>query len=224
LFPILVFPQIQWGEEDKARLQVIIQLYTDFIVLSKVGSNGKVTEEYLVHPAELTAALSGINLSSGLLPQNCLFWSRQEGFLRIGIYIPPQVHLVTMRGEVEAWRIPLPGLIMIGHNLNYSLWAVKEPPVDPRIPIYMAPCPNVHPQGICQGNAPFPPASPATMWQAMDVFFGSKFNRDLSDGKSRQHPNSVVETWQELNKVRAEEYPLDDLVATNLTLGRLIDD
>ncbi|MCP4286824.1 MAG: hypothetical protein GY792_20670, partial [Gammaproteobacteria bacterium] len=153
--PDLIYPAFKWGESDYARLQARLDLYDDFVTLSKFRT-GQVTDQYLVDPAELAAVLAGVNLHSGLLPRDCLFWSKLQGYDRLGIYIPPQVWPVTIRNEVQAWRVPLPGLIFTGHEYDYSLWAVKDYPSDDKTPLYMAPCPNVHPEGVCRGSAPFP--------------------------------------------------------------------
>jgi hypothetical protein len=220
--PDLVYPSLKWHEDDYARLQGRLDLYTDFIVLSKFFQ-GQVSEQYVVDPMEVAAVLAGLDLSSGLLPDNCLFWSKKHGSDRLGIYVPPKVWLVAVRDEVAAWRVPLPGLVFTGHDYDYSVWAVAERPTDRQAPVYLAPCPNVHPEGVCRGNAPFPRASPATIWQAVDVFFSSKFNRDLSNHKSQAYPDCVLDQWRALHQAGTESYPLTDLVKTNLSLGSLID-
>jgi hypothetical protein len=218
----LLYPNLEWAEDDYAHLKGRLDLYTDFIVLSKF-SQGEVAEQYIVDPAEVAAALAGINLNSGLLPERCLFWSKKDGYDRLGVYVPPRVWHVSVRGQEQAWRAPLPGLVFVGCEYDYCLWAVAEAPTDRRVQLFLAPCPNVHPKGVCLGNAPFPRAGPATIWQAVDVFFSSKFNRDLSDQKSRAYPKCVLDQWQALHQAGAERYPLADLVGTNLNLGRLID-
>ena len=221
MVPDLINPLIKWSQNDKATLEATISLFTDFIMFTKY-KEGEVTDNYCVHPAQVAAALAGIDLSSGLLPQNCLFWSKKDGFDRLGVYIPPQLRYVTLRNEARAWRVPMPGLIMIGHDYNYSLWAVKVAPTDLKVPLFLAPCPNIHPGGVCQGNAPFPRAGTTTMWQAVDVFFSSKFNRDLGNKKSKKFPENIVDGWEALHQADAETYPLDDLEPANLTLERVI--
>ena len=110
---------------------------------------------------------------------------------------------------------------MVGYEYDYTLWAVTDRPTEENAPLYMAPCPNVHPEGVCRGNAPFPRAAPATIWQAVDVFFSSRFNRDLSNAKSKAYPDCVLDQWRVLHETGAERYPLADLVKTNLTLREL---
>ncbi len=220
--PDLTFPGIRWGEDDYASLQARLDLFRDFIILTKYLA-GEVTERYAVDPAEVAAALSGLELASGLLPEGCLFWGKKDGGDRLGVYLPPQLWLVTVRHEERAWRIPMPGLIFAGHEYHYSLWAVKEKPVDRQVKLWLAPCPNVHPEGVCLGNAPFPRAGTAAIWQAVDIFFSSKFNRDLSNNKSRAYPDCVLDQWQALHRAGVDSYPLEDLVETGRTIGGLID-
>jgi PRTRC genetic system protein B len=221
--PDLVYPTITWADEDYAHLQARLDLFDDFITLSKFHK-GQVTEQYIVDPVEVATALAGINLNSGLLPQDTLFWSRVNGQERLGVYVPPQVWLVTVRDQAQAWRVPLPGLVFVGCGYDYSVWAVTERPTATTTPLYMAPCPNVQPEGVCQGNAPFPRAGPATIWQAVDVFFSSRFNRDLSNQKSKAYPDCILDQWQALYEAEAQTYPLADMVQTHLTIGRLIND
>ncbi len=219
--PDLVFPNLSWHEEDYAHLEAQLSLYTDFIVMTKYNQ-GQAAERFVVDPDDVAAALGGLTINSGLLPDGCLFWHKKDGAEGVGLYLPPQVRLVTVRDEPTAWRVPLPGLVFAGRGYQYQVWAAPERPTDSKYPLLMAPTPNVSPHGVCQGNAPFPQAGPATIWQAVDAFFSSKFNRDLSNQKSRKYPQGVLELWRELHEAGAEQYPGEDLLGTNLTLGGLI--
>jgi hypothetical protein len=218
--PHLFFPNIEWQESDYAHLQARLDLFSDFVLLSKVR-DGQITEKFLVDPLEVTAALSGLEINSGLLPRACLFWGRKEGQDCLGLYLEPQLWPVTIHGERESWQVPLPGLVFVGHGFNYSLWAVNQRPTRLDTALYRAPTPNVH-QHVCQGNAPFPQAGPETIWQAVDIFFTSRFNRDLSDGKSRHYPGCVLDHWRALWQAGVEEYPLNDLIPAQQTLKEVI--
>jgi hypothetical protein len=237
--PDLVYPNLRWGDDEYAALQGRLDMYSDFIVLSKYRA-GQATEQYVVDPTELAAAITDLDLNSGLLPRDCLFWGKQQGTDRLAVYLPPQVWPVVVRGAPStgspstspstssggtsgpAWRVPLPGLIFIGHQYDYALWAVTERPADTGAPLYLAPCPNVSLQGVCRGNAPFPKAGPTTIWQAVEVFFASKFNPDLSNGKSQAYPDNILRQWQALHAAGADTYPLADLVPVPFTLRRLL--
>lgn len=215
----LVYPGVRWDEQEYARLQARLDVYEDFIVLSRYR-HGEVTQQYVVDPTELAIALAGISLTSGPLPPQTLFWGRKEGYDYLGVYLPPAVWPVAVRYDTQtkleagrAWQVPLPGLLFVGHHHDYQLWAVADdPPFGPETPLYVAPLPNVHPNGVCRGSAPFPPASPATIYQAVTVFFESRFNHDLSRGKSKRHPERVLDHWYELDQAGRSRYPLDDLL------------
>jgi hypothetical protein len=168
--PDLVLPHVKWDQSDYAALEGRLDFYGDFISLYKFR-NGQITEYYpVIDPDETAAAIANINLTSGLLPRECLFWGKLEGTDRLGVYIPPQVWPVVVRdesqasstGSGQAWRVPLPGLIFVGHSYDYSLWAVTERPAVESAPLYLAPCPNISLKGVCRGNAPFPKAAPAS--------------------------------------------------------------
>ncbi|MEM7348697.1 MAG: hypothetical protein AAF485_31085 [Chloroflexota bacterium] len=218
----LIIPAIKWQEEDYTNLQVRLDIYEHYPLLT-FFEKGEITSQFIAHPAAIASALTNITLNSGLLPKNTLWWGQQQGAIRMGVYIPPDQHLVSIRNEAEAWRIPLPGLIFVGHRDKYACWAVKETPTHPHIPIFHAPCPNVHPEGVCRGNAPFPRAEIGTIWQAIEVFFRSRFNQDLGQKKSRAYPDDILERWLALKNQQATTYPLDDLMPTGLTLKELID-
>lgn len=220
--PELVLPALAWEEEDYASLRLRLDLYDDAIALTRF-KEGQALSRFLVDPLDVATALAGLNINSGLLPEGCLYWNRRHGQEGVGVYVPPRVWTVAVRGEAQAWRVPLPGLVFAGRGYDYQVWAVMERPGQAGQQLYLAPCPNVHPDGVCRGSAPFPPASPATIWQAVEAFFSSRFNHDLSNNKSRKYPNDVLDHWRELDGVGAEEYPLDDLVGTNMTLRGLMD-
>jgi hypothetical protein len=214
----MIYPGIRWHEQDYATLHAQLSFYDDFIVMSRFR-DGQVSRQQIVNPLDVTTALSNLALTSGLLPPGALFWGRSDGHERLGLYLPPQVWPVSVRDQDypdthgAAWQVPLPGLIFVGCHFDYSLWAVKEPPpLTPETVLYHAPTPNVAPDGVCRGSAPFPAATAATMLQAVEVFFRSRFNHDLSNGKSRKHSQRVLDHWYELNEAGLTEYPLDDLM------------
>lgn len=208
--------------DDRAKLRLIQFFFQDFIVAQKFDDQGNPQRPFMVDPAQVVVAMAGISLNSGLLPENVLFWGMTDSYPRVGIFIPPQVWTVAVREHQEALKIPLPPLIFIGHRYDYSIWAVEDRPAHLNAPVYVAPCPNTSPAGVCRGNAPFPSADPTTIWQAWDAFMSSRFNQDLAEGKSRACPKNVLDQWVHLHQEGAEVYPLADLLRTNLTVGGLI--
>ncbi len=101
-----VYPQLQWNDRDYAQLKGRLHLFEDHIVLEKFDK-GQPTEVYLVDPLDLAGRLNTLGLTSGPLPRNCLFWSRQDGEDRLGIYIEPQIWPVSVTREKKTGHVPL---------------------------------------------------------------------------------------------------------------------
>ncbi len=178
----------------------------------------------LTYPATITDVCNAFNrfgASTGLLPADTLFWTERAGVLRIGVWLPParrtiQVHV---QAEPEKLRVPLPGLMFVGQGTQYSVYALTERPTTGGEMLYKAPLPNVHENGaICAGSVQFPLASAAAMTQAIQLFFESLFNLDLSGGKVRK--GELLPTLRKLK--RASVFPADQLVATGVTVNELI--
>jgi len=218
-----ILPAINWPEEAYTSLVMRLDLYQDYIVAQKFekGQGGAL---FTVDPLDLATALGDLTVSSGLLPENCLFWSRAGGQERLGVYVAPKVWPVSVQGERLTWLVPLPGFVFVGQGKKYSLWAVKERPVG-TTSLFLPPTPNTS-GTVCTGNAPFPQASAKTIWQAVDVFFSSGFNNHLANGKSqdKKHKENILTRWRELHEAGAESYPLEDLVSAGRTLSRLMED
>ncbi len=119
-------------------------------------------------------------------------------------------------------HIPMPPLVFVGNGRAYSLFAVKKRPLDRRIPLYHAPCPNVFGNGgICSGTTPFPACSAATMEKALTLFWeGSLFNGHMSRGKCQSQPKDVRKLWQKLDG--RKRFPLSELLPLNKTLYSLL--
>ena len=178
----------------------------------------------LTYPATITDVCNAFNrfgASTGLLPADTLFWTERAGVLRIGVWLPPArrtIHL-HVKADPEKLRVPLPGLMFVGQGTNYSVYALTERPITGNEMLYHAPLPNVHENGlICAGSVQFPLASGATLAQAVQLFFESLFNHDLSGGKVRK--GELLPTLRKLK--RASVFPSDQLVATGVTVNELI--
>lgn len=176
------------------------------------------------HADLLAARFSNRPVSSGLLPPNCLFWQQRAGRERIGIFIPPQMWDLRVAPTSAAnRRLPLPGLVFVGRETHYQLWAVKEAELTAQTVLYHAPVPNMD-RAVCTGNVEFPPAGAATIGRAVKAFFESDFNNHLIQGKSRKYPDNILRMWRVLHRARAKAYPLDDLVETRLILRKVMND
>lgn len=216
-----IFPAIEFNDGDYARIRMRFDLYSDMIVATRFDDSAEGRETYAVDPADVAGALANLTLGSGLLPRNCLFWQQVGGEERLGIYIEPRIWPVSVEREKLTWRVPMPGLVFIGQAKKYNLYAIKDTIwPEAKTPLYLAPVPNVWgDRGVCSGNAPFPVAGAATIWQAAQVFFESGFNNHLANGKSKAHQGNILDQWKALHKAGAQEYPLDDLVEARVSLA-----
>jgi hypothetical protein len=218
-----------------------LDFYNTAVLMSRWEDNGRLT----THPVsvhDVVSACTHVELSSGLLPANTLFWKQQANQAMLGVYVPARRwHVQT---EAQSYHIPMPPFVFVGSGSSYKIFAVKKrpalsgpaelskskEPLNEAEPLYHAPCPNVHaPGGICQGNTPFPICSPQTIQQALRLFMeGSLFNADLSRGKCQSHPDDVRWLWVELDG--RKRFPLSELVPAQacpeqgrrMTMGHLL--
>lgn len=186
-----------------------LDFYNTAVLMSCWEDNGRlVTHPVSIH--DVVSACTHVELSSGLLPANTLFWKQRANQAMLGIYIPAR------RWRVQTvdknYHIPMPPFVFVGCGASYQIFAVKKRPLNEAEPLYHAPCPNIHTTGgICQGNTPFPICSPQTIQQALHLFMeGSLFNADLSRGKCQSHPDDVRVLWAELDS--RKRFPLSELV------------
>lgn len=206
------------GRDDIPRFTITVT--DERCWLTRHTKQGKPYSTYPVAVTSLGAVFNRFGASTGLLPQNCLFWQNRNGVTRIGVWIPPQrreLSFVAHKGAKKI-TIPLPGFVFWGEGPRYFICAANEYP-DADAPLYYAPLPNVHRNGaICAGSVAFPECSAETIGEAASLFFESLFNQDLSDGKvegqkkfrtlfaflssltsARTFPHARLVNWQRLD-------------------------
>lgn len=208
-------PQIDAPQPPRLRLD----FYTTAVLMTRWQDNGRVTT-YPVSVHEVVSACTQVELSSGLLPANTLFWKQRASQVMLGVYVPARRwHVQT---EDHTYHLPMPPFIFVGSGSSYRVFAVKKRPSSEAAPLYHAPCPNVHTTGgICQGNTPFPVSSPQTIHQALQLFLeGSLFNADLSQSKCQSHPKDVRDLWAELDG--RKRFPLSELVPAQIRVQTLL--
>jgi len=203
-------------------LQLRLDLFEESIVLTRYNDDGVPVTCYEVAPGDLATAFSGIPLSTGLLPRDCLFYARRDGQELIAIYVPPGrrtlVAWLDPEQKVE-FDVPLPGFVFAGQGSQYRIFAIKQRPGD-RERLFRPPLPNVFGGGrICAGNVNFPPCTAKTIHEAARLFFASEFNHDLAQSKSAEYQENVLHLWIAIDG--QETFPLEDLVKTRLVLEDL---
>lgn len=196
-----------------------LDFYQTAVLMSQWTDDGRVIA-YPVSVHDVVSACTHIELSSGLLPPETLFWKRQGNQDKLAVYVPAQRWQVQT--EKRTYHLPLPSFVFVGCGLAYQIFAVKKRPDRGSDALYHAPCPNVFGHGaICQGNTPFPACTPQTIHTALDLFLeGSLFNTDLSQGKCHSYPDDVRQLWEVLHGRR--RFPLSELVPAQMTLGKLL--
>lgn len=200
-------------EEDP--LQLRLDFHGESVIVHDYA--GGVVKTKLVSALDVAHALAReLDLATGLLPPDALWWARTSAGERIAVWREPRVWTVRLRERYDAkprrLRIPMPGLVFVCLPARQPpyVFAAKARPRSSDDPLYHCPTYNVFPTGrVCPGSHPFP-ADPALV---PEEFFRSYFSAtgDTARGKSRRYPDDVGQLWTELNGAPA--YPLDDLVA-----------
>jgi hypothetical protein len=184
---------------------VVLHDYSDAAVKTK-----------LVSALDIAHALAReLDLTTGPLPTDALWWAKTASGIRVAIWREPRVWTVWLRESYTApprrLRLPMPGLVFVCLPTRQPpyVFAAQRRPRSPDDPLFHCPTFNVFDSGrVCTGWHPFP-ADPARL---PEEFFRSHFSvaGDTARGKSRQYPDDVGQLWSELRGRRA--YPLDDLV------------
>ena len=154
-----------------------------------------------------------LGFSSGLLPQEALWWNQGETGRVVALWRPPQVWPVALQREAfqppARLRLPMPGLVFVcSPGRAPWVYAALERPSDPEQQLYRAPAFNVFRDGrVCPGSHRFPEA----VGRIPESFFQSFFSlTGDSQGRSKQHPDNLQALWEELDG--KAEYPIEDLV------------
>lgn len=210
-------PQPESTPQQWPRLR--LDFYNTAVLMSCWEDDGRLAT-YPVSVHDVVSACTNVQLSSGLLPPNTLYWKQQANQVMLGVYVTARRWKVQT--EERSYHIPMPPFVFVGCGSSYHVFAVKKRPSQEHDRLYHAPCPNVHTHGgICQGNTPFPICSPRHIQTALTLFLeGSLFNADLSRSKCRSHPEDVRQLWAELDG--RKRFPLSELVPAQTQLGHLL--
>ena len=182
----------------------------------------------LVSALDVAHALAReLDLTSGLLPADSLWWAKTASGVRVAVWREPRVGTVRLREGYDTkprrLRLPMPGLVFVhlaGRQPPYVFAAHSRPRgLDDQL--YHCPAYNVFDSGrVCTGSHAFP-SDPA---RVPEEFFRSFFSAtgDTARGRSQRFPDDVGQLWNEIH--RLSDYPLDDLVpqfrvADTLRLG-----
>lgn len=196
-----------------------LDFYDTAVLMSQWTDDGRV-KAYPISVHDVVSACTHIELSSGLLPPETLFWKRQGNQDKLAIYVPARRRQVQTDSRTH--DLPMPPFVFVGCGLAYQIFAVKKRPDRGSDALYHAPCPNVFGHGgICQGNTPFPACTIRSVHQALNLFLeGSLFNSHLSQSKCQSYPDDVRRLWEVLHG--RKRFPLSELVPTQMKLQALL--
>ena len=210
--------QLQWAlppsldvPPDPLRLR--LDFHAQAVVITSM--EGAVTETRMVSAMDVAHALSReLNLSSGLLPADTLWWTNTPDGAVVALYREPQVTKVALqmdpRKSAERYEIPMPGLIFICRpgGIPPYIYAVKKRPTKPTDKVFNAPCFNVFANGrVCPGTHRFPKEPAGVPYSFFESFFAP--TGDMID-RSKARPRNLHLHWEKLHG--KDTYPNADLV------------
>ena len=194
-------------------LQVRLDFHRESVVLHDYGDGA--AKSRLVSAMDVAHALaSELDLDSGLLPVEALWFVKTAGGTRVAVWRAPQLWTLRLRVEygqrARRFRLPMPGLVFVCPSAGQvpAVFAARQRPRSSDEPLFHCPTFNVFRDGrICPGTHVFP-RDPSRI---PEDFFKSHFSpTGDSRGRSRQHPEDLLALWTELHD--QQEYPLDDLL------------
>ena len=170
----------------------------------------------LVSALDVAHALAReLDLDTGLLPRECLWWAKTAAGVRIAVGREPKVWTIRLRERHDTrprrMRLPMPGLVFVclpGRQPPYVL-AAKARPAAMTDVLYRCPTYNVFDTGrVCTGSHEFP----SNASKVPEAFFESYFStvESTGRGRSRRFPEDVGQLWSDLRG--QPSFPLDDLV------------
>ena len=203
------------------QLQVQLEVYNETVLLR--GFEGDTNWVRTVSADEIANVFTRhLGFSSGLLPENALWWSQGETGQVMALWRPPQVWPVALQREAfqppARLRIPMPGLVFVCSPARAPwVYAALERPSDTEQRLFRAPAFNVFRDGrTCPGSHRFP----EEVGNIPESFFQSFFSLtgDTRD-RSKKHPDNLQALWEELDG--RTDYPVEDLVP-QCTVGQVI--
>ena len=181
------------AEVPRDNLKVQMEVYAETILLR--GFEGDSAWVRTVSADEIAGALTRhLGFSSGLLPEETLWWGQGETGQVVGLWRPPQVWQVALQREAfkppARLRLPMPGLVFVC-SPGRAPWAYAAPgrPKDPEQLLFRIPAFNVFADGrVCPGSHRFPEEVgliPESFFQSFFSGTGDTRNR------SKRHPDNL---------------------------------
>ena len=200
------------AEVPRDDLKLQMEVYGETILLRGFENDSNWVRT--VSADEISGALTRhLGFSSGLLPENALWWNQGEAGQVVALWRPPQVWPVALGREAfkppSRLRIPMPGLVFVcSPGRAPWVYASLNRPSDVEQQLYRAPAFNVFGDGrVCPGSHRFPDE----VGLIPESFFQSYFSlTGDSRDRSKKHPEKLLALWEEIDG--KTEYPTEDLV------------
>ncbi len=125
------------------QLQVQLEVYNETVLLR--GFEGDTNWVRTVSADEIANVFTRhLGFSSGLLPENTLWWGQGETGQMVALWRPPQVWPVALQREAfkppARLRVPMPGLVFVCSPARAPwVYAALERPSNPEQQLYRAP-------------------------------------------------------------------------------------
>ena len=199
-------------DAPKDDLKIQLEVYGETILLR--GFDGDSTWVRTVSADEIANVFTKhLGFSSGLLPQEAIWWNQGETGQVVALWRPPQVWPVALQREAfkppTRLRLPMPGLVFVCSPCRAPwVYAATERPADAEQQLFRAPAFNVFGDGrVCPGSHKFP----EEVGLIPESFFRSYFSLTGDSGnRSKKHPDNLIALWEEIDG--KTEYPMEDLV------------
>lgn len=106
--------------------QLRLDFYTGYII--RTLFDGQAVSQHAVDPHDVASALTGAAISTPVLCGDEVFWSRQDGYEQIGIYVRPQRWQVQLQHQPDPLTIPLPGFLFVAITPNTGSLPARNDP------------------------------------------------------------------------------------------------
>lgn len=195
----------------KDHLLLRLDFYSEAIVMQSMDKTGGSFRMVSAHDVSHALA-EELTFSSGLLPENTLWWSNSKSGPLVAVWMEPGVRRLALQVNIGKppirYDVPLPGLIFIcrpGQPPN--IYAAAKRPAGPKDKVFKAPLANVYDDGrSCPGTNKYPADISGIPGSFLTSFFTRGANISV---RSKKFPEDITRMWQFLDGKK--EYPLSDL-------------
>ncbi|MDD5354700.1 MAG: hypothetical protein PHF95_05885 [bacterium] len=212
-------PELKWAVPDSMGIppdQLCLRLDFFHQAIQMTEFDEEITRTRMVSAYDIALALSNeLNMGSGILPENTIWWKPSKGGAVYAVYVPPGIrrlaYQTNIKDPTKRYNVPMPPLIFLcSSGREPWVYAVKEWPKAESAEVYKAPLLNIFENGkTCPGSNKYPVDSQGIIREFFISFFTNA--ADVSR-RSKKYQKNVLELWKDLDKNGAKNFPMDDLV------------